>query len=47
MPPVNGQLYNLDEDLSETMNIADTHPDIVIAMAAKLEEIKAKGRSRP
>jgi arylsulfatase A-like enzyme len=46
-PPVSGQLYNLDSDLSETTNIAEKHPDIVAAMSAKLAEIKSSGRSRP
>ena len=47
LPPVTGQLYNLDKDLSEALNVAVAHPDIVTAMCAKLEEIKTKGRSRP
>ena len=47
LPPIVGQLYNLATDLSETTNIAAAHPDIVAKMAAKLEEIKTNGRSRP
>jgi arylsulfatase A-like enzyme len=46
-PPTNVELYNLADDLSETKNVAAAHPDIVAEMAAKLEEIKSKGRSRP
>jgi arylsulfatase A-like enzyme len=42
-----GELYNLAEDLSETKNIVAAHPDVVADMAAKLEELKTKGRSRP
>ena len=47
LPPITGQLYNLDTDLSETSNVAAAHPDIVTAMSEKLDEIKTKGRSRP
>ena len=47
LPPIAGQLYNLANDLSETTNIAAANPDIVAKMAAKLEEIKTNGRSRP
>ncbi|MCX7047916.1 MAG: arylsulfatase [Candidatus Sumerlaeota bacterium] len=41
------ELYNLSEDISETKNIADQNPKIVEEMAALLDEIRAKGRSRP
>ncbi len=47
LPPVDGQLFNLDSDISETTDIAAQHPDIAAAMSAKLEEIKRAGRSRP
>lgn len=41
------QLFNLAEDLGEANNIAAKHPEIVAEMAALLEGIKEKGRSRP
>lgn len=47
LPPVDGQLYNLADDLSETRNIATAHPDIVAQMATKLAELKTSGRSHP
>ena len=37
-PP--GQLYNLDEDIGETNNLYNQHPEIVKMMKQKLEEIK-------
>lgn len=46
-PPLAGELYNLDDDLSETKNIAAAHPAVVAEMSAKLEQIKSSGRSRP
>jgi arylsulfatase A-like enzyme len=45
-PAASGELYNLSEDLAETRNIAEQHPDIVKTMAAKLSEIRKAGRSR-
>lgn len=47
LPPGRGELYNLADDLGETKNMAGAHPDVVADMAAKLEELKTKGRSRP
>jgi arylsulfatase A-like enzyme len=47
LPPPAGELYNLAEDLSETKNVAGAHPKLVAELAAKLEELKTKGRSRP
>ena len=38
-PPA--QLYNLEEDLGETNNLYNQHPEIVETMKQKLEEIKA------
>ncbi|MFN3166232.1 MAG: sulfatase-like hydrolase/transferase [Phycisphaeraceae bacterium] len=35
------QLYNLEEDLYETTNIADAHPDVVKDMRAAIERFKA------
>jgi arylsulfatase A len=37
-PP--GQLYNLDEDMGETNNLYNKHPELVKMMKQKLEEIK-------
>jgi arylsulfatase A-like enzyme len=47
LPPAAGELYNLTDDLSETKNVASAHPERVAEMAAKLEEFRKKGRSRP
>ncbi len=41
------QLYDLADDLGETNNVASQHPDRVKAMAARLQSIRAAGRSRP
>jgi arylsulfatase A-like enzyme len=41
------QLYNLDEDLGETKNLAATMPEKVDDMKALLEKIIADGRSTP
>ncbi len=41
------QLYDLERDLGETTNLASRHPDRVKAMAARLQSIRAAGRSRP
>jgi hypothetical protein len=47
LPPASGQLYNLDDDLSETKNIAAAHPEIMAEMSAALARFKNNGRSRP
>jgi len=47
LPSVSGQLYNLADDLSETKNVAASHPEIVAELAARLGEFKKNGRSRP
>jgi arylsulfatase A-like enzyme len=47
LPPELGELYDLAKDLSETKNVAASHPEMVAEMAAKLEELKKNGRSRP
>lgn len=44
-PP--GQLYNLKEDLSETINLWDEYPEVVEHLSRMLEEWEASGRSRP
>jgi arylsulfatase A-like enzyme len=41
------QLFNLDDDLGETTNVASMHPDRVKSMQAMLEEIIRNGRSTP
>jgi arylsulfatase A-like enzyme len=41
------QLYDLAADLGETTNVAARHPGIVRDLAARLERIRASGRSRP
>ena len=41
------QLYDLAQDLGETRNLAERHPDRVKAMAARLRSIREAGRSRP
>jgi len=39
------ELYNLDEDLAESMNVAPLHPDRVKAMQAAFEKLIRAGRS--
>lgn len=41
------QLYNLDDDLAETTNLASLHPDRVAAMQAAFEQVIRAGRSTP
>ncbi len=41
------QLYDLAQDLGEKKNLAAQHPERVKAMAARLQSIRAAGRSRP
>jgi len=36
------QLYNLNEDIGERNNLAETYPDIVKEMSLLLEAIKKK-----
>ncbi len=38
------QLYDLTDDPQERNNVAERHPDIVAALAARLEAVKAEGR---
>lgn len=42
-----GQLYNLEEDSSETNNLWIKHPEIVEELRGLLEDVKNRGRSRP
>jgi len=46
-PEAPGQLYNLDSDPGETVNLYLQHPEIVTELKQKLEEYKAAGRSAP
>ncbi|MCH8047723.1 MAG: sulfatase-like hydrolase/transferase [Planctomycetes bacterium] len=46
-PDAPAQLYNLDNDPGERVNLYSKHPEIVKELKAKLEEYKASGRSRP
>jgi arylsulfatase A-like enzyme len=41
-----GQLYNLAEDLGETNNLIDRHPELVASLRAELTEIVRAKRSR-
>ncbi|MEZ5942460.1 MAG: arylsulfatase [Planctomycetaceae bacterium] len=43
-PP--GQLYNLAEDLAESKNLYEEHPEIVSRLSAEMKEIVDSGRSR-
>ena len=42
-----GQLYNLAEDLGETNNLYQQHPDVVARLSALLEQYRQQGHSRP
>ena len=41
------ELYNLTNDLGETKNVAQEHPDTVRELTALWERVRTKGRSRP
>ena len=41
------QLYHLDEDLGETTNLANLHPDRVKSMQATFEKLIRNGRTTP
>ncbi len=41
------ELYNLADDIGETKNLADEHPDLVREMTNLLQQIRTDGRSRP
>lgn len=41
------QLYNLSEDLGETTNLIDQHPEIVQSLRQELARIESHPRSRP
>ena len=42
-----GQLYNLAEDLGETNNLYQQHPDVVARLSALLEQYRQQSHSRP
>ena len=44
-PDAPAQLYNLDQDPGETLNLLFKHPNIVTELKAKLKEFKTTGRS--
>ena len=46
-PDAPGQLYNLETDPGEKVNLYDKHPEIVKELKALLDQSKASGRSRP
>ena len=46
-PDAPGQLYDLDADPGETINLSGKHPEIVKELKAQLEKYKADGRSAP
>ena len=41
------QLYNLDEDLGETHNLAAQKPELVAELSALMEKLIVQGRSTP
>jgi arylsulfatase A-like enzyme len=45
--PAEPELYNLADDIGETKNVADDHPEIVKELSDLLTEVREKGRSRP
>ena len=42
-----GQLYHLERDPQETVNLYGKHPEIVARLEAQLEQVRRSGRSRP
>lgn len=46
-PDASGQLYNLETDPGEKVNLYFQHPEIVKELKALLDQSKASGRSRP
>ncbi len=45
--PAATELYHLGDDLGETRDVADRHPEVVREMTARLEQIRERGRTRP
>jgi hypothetical protein len=46
VPTAPGQLYNLEQDPGETVNLSGKHPAVVKQLKEKLEAFKTSGRSR-
>jgi arylsulfatase A len=42
-----GQLYDMDNDIAETTNLWNKHPDIVASLTAILQRYREQGHSRP
>jgi len=40
LPPATGELYDLTDDISETKNLADAHPDLLAELTAKLDQLR-------
>ena len=41
------QLYNLEQDIAETTNLYEKHPEVVDSLTALLEKYRSDGRSTP
>ncbi|MEM9646323.1 MAG: arylsulfatase, partial [Planctomycetota bacterium] len=41
-----GQLYNLKTDLGETTNVYEKHPEIVLQLQRRMDQVVQNGRSR-
>jgi arylsulfatase A len=41
------QLYDLEKDLRESQNVADSNPDVVASLLEELQQMVGTGRSRP
>lgn len=41
------ELYNLAEDIGESRNVAQANPQVTRDMLARLDKLRAAGRSRP
>ncbi len=46
-PNGNIELYNLENDISETKNVADEHPDVVKKMASYMKEARVEDKRWP
>ncbi len=46
-PTARIQLYDLSNDLGETQNVADKHPELVAKLTAAMETLVSNGRSTP
>ena len=42
----NLKLFDLDNDIKETTNVAEEHPEVVKALSATLKHYRVSGRSR-